>query len=371
MGDQTTINLSELLREASQTGAVKLPLDGESFYLIRPRLQLSGGTPPFDGSDTLLAEPLPLRRMAYSDRTAWLMACMALLAYSEFENGPEEEARLVADLAQAGILLLKTFNCPMTSTQAFLAQRPGDFRVLAFRGTEDKKDAITDMRAMFRATPFGRTHEGFVGAFESVEGDIKAALAENRTMGKAEPLILCGHSLGGALATVATRMLAAEGEEISACYTFGSPRVGDDEFADSFKTPVYRVVNRADPVPMVPASGALRYIMLLLAKLPGLSLLAAPLVKFMDSGFVGYQHVGDMRLLLGEDGTPTLKSGSAATISRFRYMFVKYLFNPRAWVTLPKIGADHGMAHYVAKLRLIAKDRNNPPTPPSAWPSKC
>lgn len=356
MGTQT-INLADFIQEASQTGAVRLPVDGDTFYLISPKLRVSSGPSPYAVDDTLLSPPL--RRLAYSDRTAWLMATLSQLVYTRFEDGPAQEAELVSTLAQAGILLLKSFNCPDTDTQAFLAHRPGEFRVLAFRGTEDKHDAITDIRAMFRPTPFGRAHEGFLGAYESVQADIEAALDATEATGKGEPLIICGHSLGGALTTVATRMLEGQ-RTISACYTFGSPRVGDEAFADSFKTPIYRVVNRADPVPMVPASGGLRYAMSLLTKIPVLSWLAAPLTKLMDSGYVGYQHVGDLRLLTGDDGTARLKTGTAAALTRAKCMLVDNLMKPQAWFGLPKIADDHRMSHYVPKLRQIAKDRNQP-----------
>lgn len=351
-----TIDLAKVMQEANQTGAVRLPVGEETYYLIRPKLQVSGGPSPYADSQALLSPPLT--RLAYSDRSAWLMATLSQLVYLKFESSAEDMDQLVSSLAQAGILLLRPFNCPDTDTQAFLAHRPGEFRVLAFRGTEDKQDAITDLRAMFRKTPYGRTHEGFVSAYESVQADIEKALAATQEAGKGEQLIICGHSLGGALATVATRMLEAKGVEISACYTFGSPRVGDEEFADSFKTPVYRVVNRSDPVPMVPASGALRYIVMALTRIPVLTWLAAPLVKFMDSGFVGYQHVGDLRLLTGDDGSAKLKTGTAAALTRAKCMVLDNLANPRAWIGLPKIADDHRMTHYVPKLRKIAEDRN-------------
>ena len=40
---------------------------------------------------------------------------------------------------------------------------------------------------------------------------------------------------------------------LAACYTFGAPRVGNKGFSSSLQTPVYRVVNPLDTVPLVPA----------------------------------------------------------------------------------------------------------------------
>ena len=63
-----------------------------------------------------------------------------------------------------------------------------------------------------------------------------------------------GHSLGGALAVVATWYQSSA--RLAACYTFGAPRVGDHGLIDRFRTPIYRIVNGPDPAPFVPPSGA-------------------------------------------------------------------------------------------------------------------
>ncbi|BAE52007.1 hypothetical protein [Paramagnetospirillum magneticum] len=84
----------------------------------------------------------------------------------------------------------------------------------------------------------------------------------------------------------------------------------------------------------------------------------SPQTKLMDSGYVGYQHVGDLRLLTGGDGTAKLKTGTAAALTRAKCMLADNLMKPQAWFRLPKIADDHRMSHYVPKLRQIAKERN-------------
>ena len=64
------------------------------------------------------------------------------------------------------------------------------------------------------------------------------------------PIYITGHSLGGALAQIATAILG--NDRIAACYTFGSPRVGNYIFDLWVKPPSYRVINYADIVPQVP-----------------------------------------------------------------------------------------------------------------------
>ena len=64
-----------------------------------------------------------------------------------------------------------------------------------------------------------------------------------------------GHSLGGALATLA----AGRYERAPEVYTFGAPRVGDGEYVESLDTPVYRIVNGRDVVPKLPVRGPYRH----------------------------------------------------------------------------------------------------------------
>lgn len=93
-----------------------------------------------------LLEP-PVKRVAYSDRTAWLMAEMSRLAYMKFEENPDE---LKKALAQANFEIVQIFNS--NGTQAFLAKRDMDkMAVLSFRGTEkeDPRDIVTDLNAGF------------------------------------------------------------------------------------------------------------------------------------------------------------------------------------------------------------------------------
>ena len=117
----------------------------------------------------------PVRRAAYSDRTAWLMAEMSRLAYSKFE---EDKTELETALAEADFLLVQPFN--REGTQAFLAKRESDkMAILAFRGTEkeDPRDIIADLYATFYEDAYGvKTHKGFLNAFNAVKEDISKEL---------------------------------------------------------------------------------------------------------------------------------------------------------------------------------------------------
>jgi hypothetical protein len=270
--------------------------------------------------------PPPLRRAAYSDRTAFVMASMAHLAYFNFENGKEAEEKFRSLLNSGGFTLLQTFNSADTDTQAFLAKND-EYAVLAFRGTEvsKKMDITTDAKAIKAKVTEGNIHSGFVGAYTSIMEQIKNEIKKMPGF----PIYITGHSLGAALATVATRYLendqieeakAPLRDQIAACYTFGSPRVGDELFREKLKSPIYRIVNTRDIVTVVP-------------------LLA-----------MGYQHVGDVRFL----GTGEGEIQTGIPIIRRTFFFLAAIFK----LFGPLVG-DHAIVKYRAKLALIAKGRND------------
>lgn len=138
--------------------------------------------------------------------------------------------------------------------------------VIAFRGTEP--DEISDLLADLNAWPdkayngHGRVHNGFQEEVNKVWPYIESSLKIMKTEGK--NFYITGHSLGGAMATIATSRMA---DDVTALYTFGSPRVGTRSFVKSFKVPHYRHVNNNDLVTKVPLAlmgykhhGTLRYI---------------------------------------------------------------------------------------------------------------
>lgn len=113
----------------------------------------------------------------------------------------------------------------------FVAERDGTLYVV-FRGTQLNRfeDLVTDLMAISEKDhDAGRVHAGFAETFErsEVEGRLEKLLA-NRS-GK---VVFAGHSLGGAMATLAAASFGETGDQL---ITFGSPRVGDPVFAAELK----------------------------------------------------------------------------------------------------------------------------------------
>jgi len=232
----------------------------------------------------------PIKRAAYSDRTAWLMAKMSKLAYLPFEK---DDTELTSVLRQAGFSLVKTFN--QGGTQAFLAKRDSDkIAVLSFRGTQTEGltietffDVFTDLYATMRVDQNNvKTHKGFFSAFQGIKAAVLQQIQSLADYG----LYVTGHSLGGALALIATSEINSD--NLGACYTFGSPKVGNEEFDDEIKAPIYRVINSFDVVPFLPFTPIMLPLFWLIKKK-----VKNDKIKILADDFSEYQHHGDMRFL--------------------------------------------------------------------------
>jgi predicted lipase len=139
--------------------------------------------------------------------------------------------------------------------------------VIAIRGTEGTLEWIHDAEFLQVPCPFlvgaGHTEDGFTAMYESLRTGAAAnspsvvrALATLQYPRSVSSMTICGHSLGGALATLLALDLAANTAFTNpAVYTYGSPRTGDSLFASTFDQVVknsYRVANRLDIVPTLP-----------------------------------------------------------------------------------------------------------------------
>src|SRR6516162_5958527 len=85
----------------------------------------------------------------------------------------------------------------------------------------------------------------------------RSSIRKTRTCNFGSTKVSIKHSLGGALAQIAGAVLGSD--QVAACYTYGSPRVGNFYFDPWVKVPSYRVMNYADIVPQVPLPIAYRH----------------------------------------------------------------------------------------------------------------
>ena len=154
--------------------------------------------------------------------------------------------------------------------QCYISVFNKDSILCAFRGTENKRDWLTDanmIRVKMDLTDVEDNnrplaHWGILRQFRSVENNITKYIQEElKTNKDIKNIIYTGHSLGGALATIAAQNYGHKYPKLNhMCVTFGAPRCGDDDFRKKFNTICCfskRFVNEYDPVPSLPFS--LRY----------------------------------------------------------------------------------------------------------------
>lgn len=181
---------------------------------------------------------------AFSQSIAKEAAFLVQLAYQQFRNstwdlgsGYQELGSLHAQGERFGFVALN-----LTSKNVFVV----------FRGTQTPLDWIANFS--FRQVPhaWGKAEQGFTDIYRQCSGSVLTAV--QRAPGAS--VFVTGHSLGGALATLATADLAIHNIACS-MYNLASPRTGNTEFAGNFNTSAliqarWRIANTEDIVTTVP-----------------------------------------------------------------------------------------------------------------------
>ena len=142
-----------------------------------------------------------------------------------------------------------------TDTQAFITHHD-EVILISVRGTASGADALRDANAhqVSFAEGVGKAHEGFYQAYRAMRNFVLRYLDQFH---QGQRIVICGHSLGGAIALLLAeglRRIPDRGYNIL-LYTYGAPRAADSEFTSGASTLVHhRIVNYNDPVPSVPAT---------------------------------------------------------------------------------------------------------------------
>ena len=194
-------------------------------------------------------EPLVLRSSANQPivqmtqlEQSLLMAELAMIAY----NDPDEVDRAAACIGFSDVAFYER-----DGSQAYRFRNQHDC-VIACRGTEPNEwnDIQADARASsVLSETVGRVHRGFKREVDDLWPMLETALMCNR-----QPLWFCGHSLGGAMATICAGrcLLSHIDSNPERLFTFGSPRVGNPRYIQYTKLDHLRYVNNNDIVTRVP-----------------------------------------------------------------------------------------------------------------------
>jgi triacylglycerol lipase len=339
-----------------------------------------------------LARNIPNSRAAYSDRTAYLMALLSQFAYEPFEqqnwdikrfvkavaNAKSEltieeltedyrqqllapsgrgPATLSAKLEPLGFTLKQVFHeqIGVLVISAFLAVREEDkMAVLSFRGTQfNWRQILVNLKAW-------QDSSGGSTGFRKAYGLIRHQVTEQLKSLKGYQIFLTGHSLGGALSMMAAYHLSKTSipgisDQVAACYTFGSPRVGNRDFGSVIKPPIYRIVHLSDVVPRAPLN-VYRLIRILawLAEFIPISRTSNKVQDWFKKTF-NHSHYGDFRWISGTDNpqeTPSIFQSPGMVEQLLRIW-------TRQGLSWNKPFEDHRIAVYVEKLATIARTRNH------------
>lgn len=251
-----------------------------------------------------------IRDLTFLQRSL-LFAELSMVSYND-----EDEARRAAQII--GFPDTTFYN--RDGSQAYRFRNDEDC-VIACRGTEPNEwnDIQADANAAsVLAETAGKVHRGFKREVDDLWPMLETAL-----MGNDQPLWFCGHSLGGAMATIcAGRCFLSHIESMpDQLYTYGSPRVGDKRYINYVRLDHFRFVNNNDIVTRVP-----------------------PVL-------LGYRHCGS-EVYLNRDGD----IGKLNQISRRRDRWQGFLRGLRKW----KVDhfSDHSVMDYIdAIARAVEEER--------------
>jgi hypothetical protein len=156
----------------------------------------------------------------------------------------------------------------------FLALSDAKEVVAVIRGTDTILEWLHDASFLMVPTPIvgshGFTEDGFTAVYRSLRiGQANGTPSARDSIkgyldnGTAASVTVCGHSLGGALATLLTLDVGLNTScRAPTAYTYASPRTGDHLFAGSYNAAIpssYRIENRQDLVPKLPPPLPLPY----------------------------------------------------------------------------------------------------------------
>ena len=172
----------------------------------------------------------------------------------------KEGSRLCREYGDHEVSLLTVKDCSgdFTGIGAYVATDNARREVVvAVRGSTNVRNFITDVFFSKQDCNFAsgcKIHTGFGAAWDEISGRIKAAVRKAIQDNPDYRVVATGYSLGAAVATLAAAYLRDEGLPVD-LYTYGSPRVGNDVFADYVSNQPgnnSRVTHQDDPIPRVP-----------------------------------------------------------------------------------------------------------------------
>jgi hypothetical protein len=324
----------------------------------------ANGIKPLEFGDDLLLPPydrVPYRYFELADRhpfepeavdcsvvNAWWLAEAATLAYhqaGDIAGRLPPGLEIKAEIEGAGSGVAACDFCgegetggPARAARGYIAA--GDrFVIVSFTGTEVAEpsrlllDLLTDFDLRRSTDGSGAlVHRGFYRAFQTVCCQVEDSLSRFAGAGQ-RSVWFTGHSLGAAVATLAAARWRGAGRK--ALYTFGAPRIGNEDFAAHVidAVPTYRFVHDRDIVARVPPA------------LPGIS----------------YSDIGRDPVYFGNDGRPATPTGLAGTLLELLPEVPSLVQqSPAAAIKIVQASLAHGFSQEAYREVITAVAANAP-----------
>ncbi|MHA7841591.1 MAG: ankyrin repeat domain-containing protein [Gammaproteobacteria bacterium] len=259
-------------------GACSLPNNAQKTPLdIAKSTRLSASSNTIDASSALISIGSLLQELPewevrdrFSLTSAYASAAMAYLTY---KGNTQDTAAGLASPNGAVLALCERwgFSSVHIASQLGLwgmVASNANLTVVAFRGTKVTLNWIWNLSAVIDLHDTGERHLGFSESLNRLWSNLLPYIPQRAQT----PIWITGHSLGGAISTLATDNLLKTGIDPQrlVLYTFAQPRVGTEAFQARFDKAcinAHMIIAAGDPVPTVPPtsagyrhSGSVRYL---------------------------------------------------------------------------------------------------------------
>lgn len=230
----------------------------------------------------------------------------------------------------------KYFSIEACDTQAFVLIK-GDFVYVSFQGTQSLFDWLKNFCMELKGiNDIGHHHTGFMSVTEEsfpIVGEHLLSVLKNYPNKK---IVLTGHSLGGAMATLYAFILKQKHPNVNihSLITFGQPRCGDKPFSEhlnSLKLDYKRFVNTGDYIADVPPPSAIGK-----WSHAGLGFVLSDMEMFLES--INYESQNSFRILSALRATYQLLKANNYKIKGLKKEDLK------------KISSNHEMSLYIKRI---------------------
>ena len=195
-------------------------------------------------------------KTALDPGNAYWMARLASEVYKTVspKDATPDEKGILQSLKNDDQKFVSVTGANKNSAQAALIEHR-DYLCMAFRGTDERIDWLDNLNLFREEALFGEFHRGFWRSVEDVWDIVNLQCKRLRRI-KKRPVFFTGHSLGGAMATIAAAIFIDRDQPFTSVYTFGQPRAMDRATARIYNSEArnrhHRFVNNEDIVTRIP-----------------------------------------------------------------------------------------------------------------------